>query len=226
DDRGPRLHRGRAGDLRALATGAGHRRGGAVRRRHRAPALAADARGAGVVVHSRHAAVCAEPRRPGRLGGQWAPRRPRQPPAGIPGIAMTSNPGGHAVNARAIVTVLLVALLLVPTVAPSQGKLTVGILHIGSITDAGYNQAHAEGIQVMKKNLPEVEVIEVENVPEGADAERLMESMIQRGARLIIPASFGYLEPALRVAQRHPDVKFPHPRASHHLPNPTPHPTT
>src|SRR6185503_10175070 len=114
-----------------------------------------------------------------------------------------------------------VALLLYPAVAPSQGKLTVGILHIGSITDAGYNQAHAEGIQVMNKNLPEVEVIEVENVPEGADAERLMESMIQRGARLIIPASFGYLEPALRVAQRYPNVKFFHPGGYKRTPNMT-----
>jgi basic membrane lipoprotein Med (substrate-binding protein (PBP1-ABC) superfamily) len=33
-------------------------------------------------------------------------------------------------------------------------KLKVGILHLGSVTDGGYNQAHAEGIAVMKKNLP------------------------------------------------------------------------
>ena len=63
----------------------------------------------------------------------------------------------------------------------------------------------------MKRNLAEVEVIEVENVPEGADAERVMENMIKQGAKLIIPASFGYLEPALRVAQKYPDVKFEHP---------------
>lgn len=95
--------------------------------------------------------------------------------------------------------------------AHAQPKLIVGILHIGSLTDAGYNQAHAEGVQAMKKTLPGVEVIEVENVPEGAEAERVMENMIKRGARLIIPASFGYLEPALRVAQRYPEVKFVHP---------------
>ena len=130
-----------------------------------------------------------------------------------------SNPGGNALKARVLVTALLAALLLYPVVAPSQGKLTVGILHVGSINDAGYNQAHAEGIQVMKRNLPEVEVIEVENVAEGADAERLMESMIKRGARLIIPASFGYLEPALRVAQRNPEVKFAHPGGYKRLPN-------
>jgi len=122
-------------------------------------------------------------------------------------------------NARAIVATLVSALLVGPGVAPAQPKLIVGILHVGSITDAGYNQAHADGIQAMKRNLPEVEVIEVENVPEGADAERVMESMIKRGARLIIPASFGYLEPALRVAQRYPDVKFAHPGGYKRAPN-------
>ncbi len=108
----------------------------------------------------------------------------------------------------------LVATTSVATLAPAQAaapKLIVGILHVGSITDGGYNQAHAEGIRYMKKALPEVDVIEVENVPEGADAERVMESMIQRGAKLIIAASFGYLDPALNVARRHPDVIFMHP---------------
>ena len=71
----------------------------------------------------------------------------------------------------------------------------------------------------MKKNLPEIEVISVENVPEGADAERVMENMIQRGAKMIIPASFGYLDPALRVAQRHPDVRFFHPGGYKLAPN-------
>jgi basic membrane protein A and related proteins len=100
-------------------------------------------------------------------------------------------------------------------------KLKVGVLHLGSVTDGGYNQAHAEGIAVMKKNLPEVEVIQVENVPEGADAERVMENMINRGAQMIIAASFGYLEPAMRVAQKYPNVKFFHPGGYKRTPNMT-----
>jgi len=101
----------------------------------------------------------------------------------------------------------------------AQPKLKVGILHIGSIADAGYNQAHAEGVQIMKKNLPNVELIEVENVPEGADAERVMENMIRQGAQLVIPASFGYLDPALKVAKKYPDVKFEHPGGYKLAPN-------
>jgi basic membrane lipoprotein Med (substrate-binding protein (PBP1-ABC) superfamily) len=119
----------------------------------------------------------------------------------------------------AVVVLSALAVLVVSAAASAQPKLIVGILHIGSVTDAGYNQAHAEGVAVMKKTVPGVEVIEVENVPEGADAERVMENMIKRGARLIIPASFGYLEPALRVAQRYPEVKFVHPGGYKRAPN-------
>jgi basic membrane protein A len=120
--------------------------------------------------------------------------------------------------------VILVGLALVlgfgfPEAALAQAKLKVGIIHIGSMTDGGYNQAHAEGIAIMKKNLPQVEVIEVENVPETADAERVMESMIKQGAKLIVAASFGYLDPALRVAKKYPDVKFVHPAGYKRAPN-------
>ncbi len=113
----------------------------------------------------------------------------------------------------------LVLTFSLPEAHSQQPMLKVGILHIGSIADAGYNQAHAEGVQVMKRNIPNVEVIEVENVPEGADAERVMENMIKQGAKLIIPASFGYLDPALRVAKKYPDVKFEHPGGYKLAPN-------
>jgi basic membrane lipoprotein Med (substrate-binding protein (PBP1-ABC) superfamily) len=119
-----------------------------------------------------------------------------------------------------LLTGLVLATVLSLAGAPfAQPQLKVGILHIGSIADAGYNQAHAEGVQVMKKNLPNVELIEVENVPEGADAERVMENMIRQGAKLVIPASFGYLDPALRVAKKYPDVKFVHPGGYKLAPN-------
>ena len=97
------------------------------------------------------------------------------------------------------------------TEAPAGEEFIVGALHVGSMADAGYNQAHHEGLAEMVKNLPNVKLIEAENVPESADAERVMENMIQQGAKMIFPQSFGYLDPALAVAARHPDVIFMHP---------------
>lgn len=101
--------------------------------------------------------------------------------------------------------------------APAEGgeaageELVIGALHVGSMNDAGYNQAHHAGLVAMNENLPFVKLIEAENVPESADAERVMENMIQQGAKIIFPQSFGYLDPALNVAAKYPDVIFMHP---------------
>ncbi|MBI4495919.1 MAG: BMP family ABC transporter substrate-binding protein [Deltaproteobacteria bacterium] len=81
---------------------------------------------------------------------------------------------------------------------------------MGAITDAGYNQAQHDGLVELKQNLPFIQILEAENIAESAEAERVMESMIQQGAKLIFATSFGHLEPALAVAERHPDVTFMH----------------
>jgi basic membrane protein A and related proteins len=106
-----------------------------------------------------------------------------------------------------------------PQAAPAEAQaeaaeaegFVVGALHVGSMSDAGYNQAHHDGLVEMSESLPNVKLIEAENVPESADAERVMENMIQQGAKVIFPQSFGYLDPALAVAQKHPEVIFMHP---------------
>ncbi len=126
-----------------------------------------------------------------------------------------------------LITLLIFAGCAVPATAPTadEGSSTdatneeaatgeefiVGALHVGSMNDAGYNQAHHAGLIAMTENLPNVKLIEAENVPESADAERVMENMIQQGAKMIFPQSFGYLDPALNVAEKYPDVIFMHP---------------
>jgi basic membrane lipoprotein Med (substrate-binding protein (PBP1-ABC) superfamily) len=95
--------------------------------------------------------------------------------------------------------------------AAAGAPIIVGALHVGAINDAGYNQAQHDGLVAMQAAIPNVQLIEAENVPESADAERVMENMIQQGATIIFPQSFGYLDPALNVAAKHPDVTFMHP---------------
>jgi basic membrane lipoprotein Med (substrate-binding protein (PBP1-ABC) superfamily) len=90
-------------------------------------------------------------------------------------------------------------------------SFTMGVIHVGSKTDAGYNQAHAEAAAVVEKTLPYVKVLEAENIAENADVSRVIENMISQGAKFIVPASFGYLDPAMEVAAKHPNVMFDHP---------------
>jgi basic membrane protein A len=97
-----------------------------------------------------------------------------------------------------------------PTPTEAPPCLIVGMLVGGSIADAGYNQAQYEGLQTIKKNLPCVKTIWAENVPD-ADAERVMENMVQQGAKLIFPAGSPFQDPALKVAEKYPNVTFMHP---------------
>jgi simple sugar transport system substrate-binding protein len=50
----------------------------------------------------------------------------------------------------------------------------------------------------------------VENVPESADAERVIRDMARQGNKLIFGTTFGYMEPMMKVAADHKDVKFEH----------------
>nr|MBP9641329.1 BMP family ABC transporter substrate-binding protein [Acidovorax sp.] len=54
----------------------------------------------------------------------------------------------------------------------------------------------------------QVQTTFVENVPEGADAERVIRDLAATGHQIIFTPSFGYMEPTLKVAQDYPNVKF------------------
>lgn len=87
--------------------------------------------------------------------------------------------------------------------------VTIGFLYVGSVDDGGYNQAAYQG-QLAVEKLPNVKVVKAENVPESAEAERVMEQMIQQGATILFPTSFGHLDPALKVGAKYPNVTFLH----------------
>lgn len=89
------------------------------------------------------------------------------------------------------------------------GTTTIGFLYVGAVDDGGYNQAAYQG-QLAVEKLPSVKAIKAENVPESAEAERVMEQMIQQGATIIFPTSFGHLDPAIKVGEKYPNVTFLH----------------
>jgi basic membrane protein A len=105
---------------------------------------------------------------------------------------------------------LLGALGAGPLAAQDKPSLIVGAIYVGSVNDYGYNRAMKDGLEEMKKNIPGLKVIEAENVPETAESERIMEGMIQQGAKLIFATSFGHQQFAFNLAKMHPDVVFEH----------------
>jgi simple sugar transport system substrate-binding protein len=63
-------------------------------------------------------------------------------------------------------------------------------------------------VEAAFKGSGKVRTTYVENVPEGADAERVIRDLAQQGHQIIFTPSFGYMEPTMRVAAEFPDVKF------------------
>jgi basic membrane lipoprotein Med (substrate-binding protein (PBP1-ABC) superfamily) len=114
------------------------------------------------------------------------------------------------VAAVAAVVLMLVGSGASAKSSPKQKQLTIGFIFVGSEHDYGYNQAAYEGSLAVQKAFPNAKILRAENVPETAEVERVMEKMISDGATILFPTSFGYLDPALNVAKRHPDVTFFH----------------
>src|SRR5579862_53080 len=111
----------------------------------------------------------------------------------------------------AVAGAMLLALLAVgPAAAQDKPPLIVGAIYVGSVNDYGYNRSMKDGLEEMKKNIPGLKLIEAENVPETAESERVMEGMIQQGAKLIFATSFGHQQFAFNLAKTHPDVYFEH----------------
>ncbi len=97
------------------------------------------------------------------------------------------------------------------SLSPSSNAqpLKIGFVYVSPITEAGWTRQHEEGRKAVDKALgASVKTTFVENVPEGADAERVIRDLAREGHKIIFTPSFGYMEPTLKVAQEFPDVKF------------------
>ena len=103
---------------------------------------------------------------------------------------------------------VLAGLLAIRPALAQQPALIIGAVYVGSVNDYGYNRSFHDALVQVAKDLPGVKLIEAENVPESGEAESVMEGMVQQGAKLVFPTSFGYADSARKVAKRHRDVAF------------------
>ena len=95
--------------------------------------------------------------------------------------------------------------------ASAAGEVVLGAVYVGPRDDFGWNQAHAVAMEILKK-VPNVKVLEEENVAETDAVSKSMESMINiDGANLILGTSFGYFDPfMIDLAKKYPNVQFRH----------------
>ncbi|MFZ5968526.1 MAG: BMP family ABC transporter substrate-binding protein [Bacillota bacterium] len=98
-----------------------------------------------------------------------------------------------------------------PTEEPKAEALKVGFIYVGSAKDGGWSQAHDEGRLYLEEQLgDQVETIFKESVPESSEVEKVINDMVDQGAKVIFATSFGYMDYVEKAAKAHPDVKFYH----------------
>ena len=95
--------------------------------------------------------------------------------------------------------------------AAAQEPLKIGFVYVSPVGEAGWSWQQDLGRKYMEKQLGDkIKTQYVEDVPEGADAERVIRDLAQQGNKLIFTTSFGFMNPTIKVARQFPDVKFVH----------------
>lgn len=84
-------------------------------------------------------------------------------------------------------------------------------IYIGPTGDHGWTFAHDQARKAVQAKLGDkVQTTFVENVPETADAERVIRDLATKGNKIIFATSFGYMNAMQKVAKSFPNVVFMH----------------
>ena len=107
-----------------------------------------------------------------------------------------------------------------PAAAAKAEPLKIAFAYVGPVGDGGWTFAHDNARKALEKEFGDkIQTSFVENVPESADAERVIRDMVSQGNKLVFGTTFGYMEPMLKVAADTPDVKFEHATGYKQAPN-------
>lgn len=107
---------------------------------------------------------------------------------------------------------LATAAMCLSGAAFAQDVTKACFVYVGPVGDGGWTYQHDQGrLAVIEAFGDKVDATTFqENVPEGADAERVLTQMALGGCDIIFTTSFGYMDQTNAVAAKFPDVKFEH----------------
>jgi len=99
-----------------------------------------------------------------------------------------------------------------PAAGPAaEKKVRAAFVLLETIHDQGWNTAHHDGIEDLKKRLgDQVEVSYTENVSSPAEAERVIRDYARQGFDVVFGTTFMHMEPMYTVAGEFPKVRFMH----------------
>ncbi len=93
----------------------------------------------------------------------------------------------------------------------AEEPFKVGFVYVGPIGDHGWSYQHDQSRLALEKHFGDkIKTTYVENVPEGADAERVIRNLAKSGNKVIFTTSFGFMNPTAKVAKQFPGTTFLH----------------
>lgn len=107
---------------------------------------------------------------------------------------------------KAVILIVASMLFFSAATALAQNRLKVALVLPGPINDLSWNAVAYQGLKEVAKSFT-MDFVFQENVAD-ADVERVLRDYAGRGYDLILAESFNYQDPAIKVAQDFPKVKF------------------
>lgn len=99
----------------------------------------------------------------------------------------------------------------IAAVANVQAQDKAAFVYIGPTSDHGWTYSHDQGrIKTEKALAGKYKTSYIENVPETADAERVIRNLAQQGNKVIFATSFGYMNAMEKVSKQFPNTVFMH----------------
>lgn len=116
----------------------------------------------------------------------------------------------HTMASIAALAVAAPAVTMAPALADEHNDpLKVTYFFNFSAVDGGWNEAFLRSQDYLKDTFGDrVEIEYKENVPEGPQSRRIVESAIQNGTDVVVSTSYGFGETLLKMAADHEDVYF------------------
>jgi basic membrane protein A and related proteins len=92
---------------------------------------------------------------------------------------------------------------------PTTTAYKAAWIYVGSAADAGWTKAHDDARLYVEQQLgSQVQTTFKENVPEGPQANQVIDSLVADGNKIIFGTSFGFQDQMDAAAKKYPNVKF------------------
>lgn len=149
------------------------------------------------------------------LGGSGSPKNALVPLLALVALVISACGGSTSSSAQASGTpsvgpVSSPAATAAASSAAPASKLKVAFVYLPNLTPAeSWNSSLLLAQQAVEKTLADqVEVSQVENVPEGPASLKTFEDLARQGFKVIFGTTFGYMDQMLEVAGKYPDAVF------------------